>query len=71
MYDAIYGNIYRETLWELNMEYMPFFPSRPSFPFVLSESANRRYNAAYMTYSAIDFSRFFLEKSLSILGLCV
>ena len=23
MYDAIYGNIYRETLWELNMEYMP------------------------------------------------
>ena len=23
MYDAIYGNMYRETLWELNMEYMP------------------------------------------------
>ena len=23
MYDAIYGNIYRETLWELNMDYMP------------------------------------------------
>ena len=22
MYDAIYGNMYRETLWELNMEYM-------------------------------------------------
>ena len=27
MYDAIYGNMYRETLWELNMEYMPKTPS--------------------------------------------
>ena len=25
MYDAIYGNMYRETLWELNMEYMPVY----------------------------------------------
>ena len=23
MYDAIYGKMYRETLWELNMEYIP------------------------------------------------
>ena len=23
MYVTIYGNIYRETLWEVNMEYMP------------------------------------------------
>ena len=25
MYVTIYGNIYRETLWEVNMEYMPEF----------------------------------------------
>ena len=23
MYATIYGNIYRETLWEVNMEYIP------------------------------------------------
>ena len=25
MYATIYGNIYRETLWEVNMEYIPIF----------------------------------------------
>ena len=30
MYDAIYDNMYRETLWELNMGYMPVFKSKIS-----------------------------------------